>query len=164
MIEIERKFLIRGTVRDIIKADVAVTQWVQYETIKQVYLGDTGSWAIRARRVRSNGAEIGERFLLTMKQRQSPVTNTEIELPISHAIYEAIESQSPFPAVEKTRWYIGRFTVDEFLNPELSGETLAEIELTSEDEEFERPDWLGKEVTGQKKYSNYAIAQRLANA
>ena len=35
---------------------------------------------------------------------------------------------------------------------------VAEIELQSEDEAFEKPTWLGKEVSGQRKYSNSALS------
>lgn len=45
------------------------------------------------------------------------------------------------------------FEVDEFYG-ENEGLTLAEVELGSEDEEFEKPDWLGEEVTGDSKYYN----------
>lgn len=43
------------------------------------------------------------------------------------------------------------FEVDEFFD---TGLVLAEIELPTEDHEFDKPDWLGKEVTGDKKYYN----------
>ncbi len=45
------------------------------------------------------------------------------------------------------------FEVDEF-HGENEGLVMAEIELGSEDEDFERPDWLGKEVTGDRRYYN----------
>ena len=39
-----------------------------------------------------------------------------------------------------------------------AGLVVAEIELRSEDEVFERPTWLGEEVSGQRKYSNSALS------
>ena len=59
--------------------------------------------------------------------------------------------------VEKVRWLVrfGKhvFEVDEFLG-ENAGLVVAEVELGSEDEAFERPDFLGEEVTGDVKYYN----------
>jgi CYTH domain-containing protein len=50
------------------------------------------------------------------------------------------------------------FEVDEFLKDN-SGLVIAEIELSNENEDFERPRWLGKEVTGIKKYYNSQLSQ-----
>ena len=50
------------------------------------------------------------------------------------------------------------FEVDEFLKDN-SGLVIAEIELSNENENFERPEWLGKEVTGIKKYYNSQLSQ-----
>lgn len=65
--------------------------------------------------------------------------------------------------IEKTRFYIniGKhiFEVDEFLE-ENQGLIIAEVELTSEDEEFEKPDWLGEEVTGDVKYYNSMLSKQ----
>jgi len=59
--------------------------------------------------------------------------------------------------INKTRFNVksGKhtFEVDEFYG-ENEGLTVAEVELDSEDESFERPAWLGEEVTGQVKYYN----------
>ena len=60
--------------------------------------------------------------------------------------------------IDKTRYIVpaanGRkFEVDEFYGDN-EGLVMAEIELGSEDEAFERPEWLGREVTGDKKYYN----------
>lgn len=69
--------------------------------------------------------------------------------------------------IEKTRWIVpaldasgkpsGRFfEVDEFFGDN-AGLTVAEIELGSEDEDFIHPDWLGEEVTGDRRYYNSAL-------
>jgi CYTH domain-containing protein len=67
--------------------------------------------------------------------------------------------------IEKTRYIIPvrgvrlevrgerKWEVDVF-HGRLEGRVLAEIELSDEDEAFERPDWLGEEVTGQPQYYN----------
>ena len=51
-----------------------------------------------------------------------------------------------------------KFEVDEF-HGENEGLVMAEIELGSEDETFERPSWLGEEVTGDKRYYNAYLAR-----
>jgi len=59
--------------------------------------------------------------------------------------------------IEKTRYLVKQnrhiFEVDEF-EGRLHGLTIAEIELNSEEEHFEKPDWLGEEVTGNPNYYN----------
>ena len=56
---------------------------------------------------------------------------------------------------------VGEFTfeVDEF-HDENQGLVVAEVELSSEDELFDKPQWLGKEVTGQKKYYNSRLVKK----
>lgn len=64
--------------------------------------------------------------------------------------------------VDKTRWLVpaGKhvFEVDEFYG-ENEGLVVAEVELASEDEDFERPPFLGKEVTGDHRYYNSHLRQ-----
>jgi len=59
--------------------------------------------------------------------------------------------------IDKTRFNVKSgehtFEVDEFYG-ENDGLTVAEVELSSEDEDFQKPEWLGEEVTGQVKYYN----------
>jgi len=59
--------------------------------------------------------------------------------------------------IDKTRYLVKvgnhTFEVDEFYG-ENKGLTVAEIELSSESEEFVKPEWLGEEVTGNTKYYN----------
>lgn len=59
--------------------------------------------------------------------------------------------------IDKTRYLVrsGRhtFEVDEFYG-ENEGLVVAEVELTSEDETFEKPDFIGREVTGDVRYYN----------
>ena len=59
--------------------------------------------------------------------------------------------------IDKTRHLVQTadhlFEVDEF-HGENEGLVLAELEISAEDEIIHKPDWLGKEVTGQKKYYN----------
>ena len=63
--------------------------------------------------------------------------------------------------IDKTRYIVpfdGKiFEVDEF-HGENSGLVMAEIELASEDENFTRPEWLGAEVTGDRRYYNSMLS------
>ena len=59
--------------------------------------------------------------------------------------------------IDKTRYLVDcgnhTFEVDEFYGDN-EGLVVAEVELSDENEEFSRPEWLGEEVTGDKKYYN----------
>ena len=65
-------------------------------------------------------------------------------------------------AIDKRRYLVDHkghtFEVDEF-HGNNEGLVVAEIELRSEDEDFERPSWLGKEVTGDSRYYNASLAK-----
>ena len=64
--------------------------------------------------------------------------------------------------IDKTRWLVKvgehTFEVDEFFG-ENEGLVVAEVELGSEDEAFERPAWLGEEVTGDRRYYNSSLTK-----
>ncbi len=64
--------------------------------------------------------------------------------------------------IDKTRYIVPfgghTFEVDEFYG-ENEGLTVAEIELENENEPFSRPEWLGKEVTGDRRYYNSMLTQ-----
>lgn len=65
--------------------------------------------------------------------------------------------------IEKTRWLVpvGKhvFEVDEFAGDN-EGLVVAEVELSAEEEKFERPDFLGEEVTGNRAYYNSMLRER----
>lgn len=79
----------------------------------------------------------------------------EREIPLQEA--EELMSLCEPDMIDKTRFLVrvGQhvFEVDEFYG-ENQGLVVAEVELGSENEDFERPDFLGEEVTGQVKYYN----------
>ena len=62
--------------------------------------------------------------------------------------------------IEKDRYYVPfaghTFEVDEFFGDN-EGRVMAEVELSSEDEAFEKPEWLGQEVTGDSRYYNSSL-------
>ncbi|MBT8259016.1 MAG: CYTH domain-containing protein [Bacteroidia bacterium] len=83
----------------------------------------------------------------------------EISLPEADALLNLCESG----LIEKRRYEVRAgehiFEVDEFLGPN-KGLIIAEIELETKEEEFERPEWLGDEVTGDLKYYNSLLSKK----
>lgn len=150
MQEIERKFLILDT-PDFRKEAFRKTRIVQ---------GYLNSEAERTVRVRISG----EHGFLTIKGKSSSDGLSryewEREIPVSEA--EEILKLCEPGIIEKLRYEIriGKhiFEADEFLG-ENEGLLLAEVELTSEEEEIQKPEWLGQEVTGNKKYYNSYLSK-----
>lgn len=150
MIEIERKFLVLS---DLFKRDASFK--------KRIVQGFLNTDPERTVRVRVKG-NLG---FLTIKGKSNKSGTSrfewekEIDLTEAEAILELCEEGT----LEKTRYEIpaGKhvFEVDEF-HGENNGLVIAEIELNSEDESFEKPDWLGKEVTGDIKYYNSQLSKR----
>jgi adenylate cyclase len=146
--EIERKFLVRGD---------AWREQGTPERFRQGYLRTAGPATVRVRIA-------GDRGFLTIKGPTSGMTRSEYEYPIPLADAEALlDTLCARPQIEKLRTRIpsGAHTweVDEFLGDN-AGLVVAEIELRSEDEAFDRPAWLGEEVTADPRYRNAALAQR----
>lgn len=149
MIEIERKFL---TTSDAFKA-VAFKQ----TNIVQGYLSTVPERTVRVRIK-------GEKGFLTIKgsSNESGLTRFEWEkeIPIDEAknLMELCEKG----VIDKIRYEvkIGNhiFEVDEFRGENL-GLIITEIELTSENETFEKPIWLGKEVTNDIRYYNSYLSK-----
>ncbi len=141
--EIERKFLVNGDYKSYIKKSVRIIQ------------GYLSSVPERNVRVRIKG----EKGFLTVKGigSASGASRFEWEIEIKKEDVESLLKICEPGVIDKTRNIVevGKhiFEVDEFYG-ENEGLTLAEVELTSEDEKFEKPDWLGEEVTGDTKYYN----------
>ena len=149
MVEIERKFLVTS---DAFKA-MAFTR----HEIAQGYLNSTHERTVRVRIK-------GDKGYLTIKGKGSDSGMSrfewEKEIPVSEAklLLELCESG----VVMKTRFEIKVanhiFEVDEFYG-ENEGLFLAEIELQSETESFEKPSWLGLEVTNDHRFYNSYLSQ-----
>lgn len=145
--EIERKFLVAG---DYKQAAVSSSH------IVQGYIGRTPSLTFRIR-LRD------ERGYLTVKGRtdEAGMSRDEWEYEIPAADARELLAHSD-GSIEKRRYMVpaGRhtFEVDEFFGAN-EGLTMAEVELSSPDEAFERPAWLGEEVTGDKRYYNSQLLQ-----
>ena len=138
--EIERKFLVRKEF---------LPELPQGDELEQGYLSVEPT--VRVRLVaRPDGTRHAE---LTIKGK-GLLTRAEFNYPIPAADAEALLRLCT-RSLRKIRRRLGRWELDHFKS---SGLWLAEIELTREDEPFDRPQWLGEEVTEDPAYSNSRLA------
>lgn len=144
-VEIERKFLVKEG-------------WQptgESVSIKQGYLPGTGPMLVRIRLE-------DQRALLTLKGRTEGVTRSEYEYEIPVQDAQELLLRCRKKVVEKTRYFVihGDYTweVDVFAGAN-KGLVVAELELSDEDEAFDRPDWLGAEVSSDARYYNSNLAE-----
>jgi len=147
-IEIERKFLV---VDDAWR--IAAAPGVRF---LQGYLANSGRNSIRVR-------VGGNQAWLNLKSATPGVSRREFEYPVPVADAEEIlETLCLRPWIDKTRYLVEhqghRWEVDVFA-AENHGLVVAEIELGAEDERFERPAWLGEEVSGDPRYYNARLVE-----
>ena len=145
-IEIERKFLVKEKPFSIAKRSLKINQG---------YIINEKSKVIRVR-------EKGDDYFLTIKGNNIGISRLEYDFPISKEdAKELIFHFCKTTLIEKTRHYIEykghTWEVDEF-HGKNNGLIVAEIELESEDEKFEIPDWVGEEVTQDDRYYNMNLA------
>ena len=146
-VEIERKFLIKD---DSWRANA------KGEKCRQGYLNSAKERVVRVRTIEDKG-------ILTIKGISKGATRAEFEYEIPIAEAKAmLDNLCEKPLIEKKRYKIefgGHvWEVDEFFG-ENQGLTVAEVELRSEGESFEKPTWIGEEVTGDPKYFNSNLVQ-----
>jgi len=145
-IEIERKFLVTGT------------SWKSGRS-KEYRQGYLSLEPARTVRVRIAGKEAW----LTIKGLNEGPTRPEFEYPIPLDDARQLLDLCERPIIEKKRHLVpfeGKaWEVDEFLG-ENAGLVVAEIELSSAEEEFAAPDWLGEEVTDDPRYFNSSLSKR----
>ena len=146
-IEIERKFLLKN---DLWKKNAVGTHYAQG------YLNKAGENTLRVRIA-------GEKAFLTIKSKSEGILRQEFEYEIPPEDAGELLKLSQTPIIEKIRYkiaYAGKcWEVDEFLGKN-KGLYVAEIELDSEDEPFEKPEWVGEEVSGDKRYYNSHLARK----
>lgn len=141
-IEIEKKFLLVGD---------AWKELAKGTAYRQGYLNSTKERTVRVRTIDDAG-------FLTIKGISVGATRMEYEydIPVDDA-KTLLDELCEKPIIEKNRYKIefGGFIweVDEFFG-ENEGLVVAEIELESEDQAFEKPEWVGEEVTGDPRYFN----------
>ncbi|KIQ98301.1 CYTH domain-containing protein [Lysobacter sp. A03] len=152
-IEIERKFLVTGDGwRAAAHAVVPMAQG---------YLNDLAAMDTGAMKASVRVRIAGDAAHLNLKSRELGHTRQEFEYPIPVADARALLALSVGGLVDKRRHLVRvgahLWEVDEFLG-ENAGLVVAEIELADAGEAFQRPDWLGVEVTDESRYYNLALA------
>jgi len=153
-IEIERKFLLASTdfKKDCFKK----------VHIKQGFLNSNKHRVVRIRVVDTIGY-----ITIKGKSYAKGTSRFEWEKEISKTEAEQLLQLCETKPIEKVRYLVKSenhiFEIDEFLSENL-GLYIAEIELKDKDEDFKKPIWLGKEVTGKKKYYNAQLSKRPLNS
>ena len=148
-IETERKFLVQD--------EGFKAQAVENHRIRQGYIAHDGGRTVRVRLWDDTG-------VLTIKgpSMDGGMSRYEWEKTITREEADDLFLLCKPGVVDKTRWIIPagtrKFEVDEF-HGDNEGLVMAEIELGSPDEAFEKPSWLGEEVTGDKRYYNSYLAR-----
>jgi adenylate cyclase len=152
MLEIERKFLVKGEFKKSSKS---------FEYIRQGYLSSLPERSVRIRLK-------GEKGFITIKgiSGTNGISRFEWEREISSDDAKELLILCEPGIIEKKRYKIEYashvFEVDEFLGIN-TGLIIAELELNSEDEVFEKPEWLAEEVTGDVRYYNSWISKHPFN-
>lgn len=147
-IETERKFLVFD--------DGYKAQAVESHRIRQGYIAHDMGRSVRVRILDNRGFLTVKGPFIGLGSR--PEWEKEISLQEAEDLFLLCKPGS----IDKMRWIVPagerKFEVDEF-HGENEGLVMAEIELKSQDEAFERPSWLGDEVTGDKRYYNGYLAR-----
>ena len=141
--EIERKFLVKGDFKQEVFKSTRITQG---------YLSSVPERTVRVR-------VKGEKGFITIKgignESGASRYEWEKEIPVDE-VRELLRICEP-GVIDKTRYLVKNgtytFEVDEFYGDN-EGLTVAEIELPDEQAQFERPEWLGEEVTGDVRFYN----------
>ena len=143
-IEIERKFLVRN---DTWRTDGAVL-------VVQGYLSREVRQTVRIR-------VTGEKAFISVKSTTVGATRAEFEYEIPVADGKELLSLCDRQLIAKTRHTVVHagitWEVDEFHGAN-AGLVIAEVELESEEQTFEKPPWLGREVTEDARYFNANLA------
>lgn len=154
-IEIERKFLVTG--------DGWRGEAHEVVAMAQGYINDQAAMDTGAQRASVRVRIAGDRGWLNLKSRALGHTRQEFDYPIPLEDARALLALCVGGVIDKRRHVVRHgghlWEVDEFLGDN-AGLVVAELELASADDPFERPAWLGREVTDASRYYNLALASR----
>ncbi len=145
--EIERKFLLIGD---------AWRENARGTLLRQGYISTQPGRTVRVRTANSQG-------YLTLKGKTTGISRCEFEYPIplddANMLLDQLCEQ---PILEKIRYLVDYkgfiWEVDEFLGDN-AGLLIAEIELEAENQSFAKPEWLGEEVSGDRRYFNSSLSR-----
>lgn len=150
-VEIERKFLVKQNAWQLFKQNHNLTG----EKFCQGYLTESETTV----RIRIKG----DTGWITVKGKTEGLSRLEFEyqIPVTDA-EQMLNELCHKPLIEKQRFIYRNgsdvWEVDEF-EGENAGLIVAEIELPAEDADFERPEWLGEEVSDDTRYFNACLAR-----
>ena len=146
--ETERKFLVAGK------------GWRRRsnkgKAIRQAYLALTNTISLRVRTVGKSKA------FLTIKSAKAGVTRSEFEYEIPLKDARALMKLRTGRLIKKRRHVVrvGKTEIEiDVFRGDHRGLVIAEIEFPARRAKFDRPGWLGKEVTGQAEYHNARLAR-----
>jgi len=148
-IEIERKFLLaNNNWRNVVNTSYR---------IRQGYMGEMDKASVRIR-VQGDKANINiKSATLSMRRMEY-----EYEIPLDEA-EEMLEQLCKKPQIDKTRYIVQqgkhKWEIDEFYGDN-EGLLVAEIELSDESEAFEKPEWIGEEVSEDPRYYNVNLIKQ----
>ena len=147
-LEIERKFLVTGEYKHLAAS---------HSRIIQGYISSQKGRTVRVRLRDKQG-------FLTIKgpSLNGGLSRYEFEKEITFDEALSLLRLCEPGVINKERWLVpvGKhtFEVDEFFDDN-EGLVMAEVELSEENEQFERPDFLGEEVTGDRRFYNSCLRQ-----
>ena len=148
MIEIERKFLVSGDFRPFISRSIVIKQAYLFKDEQhtaRIRITDTKAW-----------------ITIKGKPEEDGISRFEWEKQLEQQEAKALFERCTLGKIENIRHLIpvGKhtFEVDEFLG-NLKGLIIAEVELKQSEESFEKPQWLGKEVSDDYRFTNAALAE-----
>ena len=147
-VEIERKFLLSGD---------GWRKLGEPVLLRQGYLSSDPDRTVRVRVEGGTGT-------MTIKGRSVGATRSEWEYPIPlDDANELLDRLCEQPIIEKHRRRIAFgahvWEVDEFLGAN-AGLVVAEVELAFEDQQFDKPEWVGEEVTHDRRYFNSSLIRQ----
>tara|TARA_Y100000994_G_scaffold65128_1_gene53080 strand:+ start:161 stop:625 length:465 start_codon:yes stop_codon:yes gene_type:complete len=144
-IEIERKFLIKEL----------PLKFEETIHIRQYYLSNSQNLVQRLRIFNQ------EKAIMSFKEKTSKISKYEFEYTIPLKDANKMISIADVPFIDKKRHIIHidslKWEIDEFLDKN-KGLIIAEVELKTENQPINIPNWIGKEVTDDRKYYNYNLA------
>jgi len=145
--EIERKFLVKGD---------AWRQLGAGSVYRQGYIATQNAVTVRVRIANNRG-------YITIKSPSVNYSRSEFEyeIPLTDA-QEMLDTLCDRPLIEKVRYKVELdgliWEIDEF-DGDNKGLILAEVELSDEQQQVELPDWIGEEVSTDKRYFNSNLAK-----
>ena len=151
-IEIERRWLVDN---------LPLLEGIPFTFIDQYYYGD--GCRVRKELKVSDDFSTSVTYTKTYKRTISAISREEIEEEIDQLAFIVLKAKSD-RYISKTRHRIphdGLVIELDVIKIANGNITIAEVELESEDQEFNPPEWFGEEITGIQEYNNYALARKI---